>query len=214
MELLFLRQIPQNDGAVTFVFEPTLPLQWRAGQSIKIEALTPLGPAERRFTISAAPYEGHIAITTRLSDSDFKQSLAALQPGTKVRAYGIEGDFTWPATVHNPIFIAGGIGITPYRAMILQRAHEGLPVKATLFYGSSSQNSIFKQEFDALVQAHPNFTVNYTSKRINPDRISHSIGQTIYISGPSLMVDDISAQLINAGIPKTQLIRDWFTGRL
>jgi NAD(P)H-flavin reductase len=52
---------------------------WTAGQSIKLEVPGPYGPLEHRFSISSAPHEGIVAITTRLSGSSYKNSLAALR---------------------------------------------------------------------------------------------------------------------------------------
>ena len=112
MILKFIQQ-NQHNGAATFIFAPAVPCLWIAGQSIKIEVPGAYGPLEHRFTISAAPYEQRIAITTRRSNSAYKKSLFGLQPGATVRAFGVEGTFTWQESALPAFFVAGGIGITP-----------------------------------------------------------------------------------------------------
>ncbi|HSE61723.1 MAG TPA: FAD-dependent oxidoreductase [Candidatus Saccharimonadales bacterium] len=214
MEFHFQGKREEADAA-TFLFTPPDGFTWTAGQSIKVEVAGPYGPLEHRFSISSAPYEGIIAITTRLSGSAYKNSLAKLQPGDSVKGYGLEGTFTWRESTAPLIFIAAGIGITPFHAILKQRIHEGAPVPVMLLYGSTTPDAIFAQEFDAWQRERPELSVRYIiGRHITtfdlPDHNEH----LIYISGPSLMVDELSAELIERGVPETRLIRDWFTGRL
>jgi ferredoxin-NADP reductase len=215
MELQFKEAKQEEGGTTTFSFMPTKPLTWVAGQSIKIEVPGPYGPLEHRFSISSAPYQAFISITTRLSGSSYKNSLAKLQKGDTVRAYGLEGTFTWRESDTPLLFVAAGIGITPYHSILKQRIHEGKPIPVTLIYSSSTDDIIFAKEFDAWQKTHPEFTVRYImGERLTAMHIPEPENHLVYLSGPSAMVDDISAALLVQGVPETQLVRDWFTGRL
>lgn len=215
MLLRFIRAIPRTPDISTFVFEPLPPTQWVAGQSIKIEMQGAYGPLEHRFTISTPPYAKKIAITTRNSGSAYKKRLFSLQPGAEVRAYAIEGGFIWQESDLPKIWVAAGIGITPFYAMLQDRTHKKLPLDATLFY--RSREAIFKRELDTLAANHPEFILRNVDSRITATDIlaEHKAKQRlIYLSGPSIMVDQLSEELLNSGVSESHLIRDWFTGRL
>lgn len=215
MRLTFIRQKPVGGDAVTFVFEPNGPITWQAGQSIRLELPTLIGSSEHRFTISSAPFERHIAITTRPSDSDFKQALFALTPGQVIAANGLEGSFTWQESAHPLLFVAAGIGVTPFRAMLAQRIHDSLPANATLLY--ASREYIFADDFATWQKANSGLRVEHIADRrvVLADILVHDTpDRLIYISGPSVMVDELSAALVASGVTNARIKRDWFTGNI
>jgi ferredoxin-NADP reductase len=215
MQLRFESAKQEVEGIQTFSFTPEEPLSWVAGQSIKIEVPGPYGPLEHRFTISSPPHEGVISITTRLSGSSYKNSLAKLQKGDSVQAYGLEGIFIWRDSDAPLLFVAGGVGVTPFHAILKQRVHDNLPIPVTLIYRAPAEGILFGGEFDAWQKSHAEFTVQYlTDEHLTAAHLPEPEKHLIYLSGPSAMVDDISAALIVQGVPETQLVRDWFTGRL
>lgn len=173
-----------------------------------------MGPSEHRFTISSAPAENHVAITTRPSDTDFKRALFSLLPGQAIAAHSVEGFFIWQHTDAPPVFVAAGVGITPFRAMIAQRVHQGLPLVATLLFGGPKL--IFRRDITAWQRRHPQLHVLHIADRrlAASDVLPHLNSQNlIYISGPSGMVHDISQSLIQQhGIPAQRITRDLFTG--
>lgn len=106
------------DNVWAFHFQPTEPLVWTAGQFVRVE-LPHDNPDEqgtkRWFTNSAAPHEGIMQITTRVTDSTFKQALAKLVEGDELQLIeNPEGDFVWQDSKLPIIFVAGGIGVTPF----------------------------------------------------------------------------------------------------
>lgn len=216
MQLRLTQVIPQTNDISTFVFTPAEPIDWKAGQSIKLEVQGIYGPLEHRFTISAAPHERNIAITTRSSDSAYKKRLFAMQPGDLVRAFAIEGAVIWQDTPCPKIWVAAGIGITPFYAMVKDRSHKSLPISATLFYSSRAE-FLFKEELDAIATEHPELKIIYLDNRATVDQIlaePDAKRRLIFISGPSAMVDELSSDLVNKGIARFNLMQDWFTGRL
>jgi ferredoxin-NADP reductase len=119
-----------SDGQ-RFVFKP--------GQWIRITLLDPLykdkkGNA-RDFSIASSPGEPSLMIVTRMTGSAFKRSLADLPLGSKVRVNGPYGDFLLDADPTRPaVFLAGGIGITPFRSMIKHAIEQHSSQWFTLVY--------------------------------------------------------------------------------
>lgn len=213
MKLRFNQKYYLADTAYTFVFDALEPVEWQAGQSVRIELPAGWGTEERRFTICSAPFERHIAITTRVSNSDFKQALAALQPGDEVNAYDIRGDFTWQN--ERVVFCASGIGVTPFVAMLRQQKHEGLSLAATFLYACKGSRPLFVDEFKHLEQEHPALKLVLIADRqlTVADILPHADSASVYLAGPSGMVRQLAAELQEQGIAEGQLKSDWFTGR-
>lgn len=199
----------------TFVFEAN-GLTWQPGQyqTYILDQVEGDPKAKKRFfTIASAPSEGEIHITTRVTDSLFKQALRSLQPGATIEAHGIEGDFVWEDDAP-VVLVAGGIGVTPYRSMLAERAALGKSLNAHLLYFGRDENFAFRTEFAALSSAHPELKVDYiVGERITAEAImAHSpeVAQhTTYLSGPEAMVDTVGDELTARGIVLKQ---DWFPG--
>ena len=210
-----IRSYDEVGNIRTFVFE-TGGASWQAGQYQTWELAQVEGDdkAKRRFfTIAAAPSEGEFHISTRVSDSAFKQALNALRPGDEIEAHGIEGDFVWEDD-EVVVLVAGGIGVTPYRSMLLERAATGKLLDAHLLYFGRDENFAFRSEFDRLQAAHPELKIDYiVGESITADTIllhaPEAIEKTTYLSGPEPIVDTVGDDLQQRGV---KLKQDWFPG--
>ncbi|MEQ9618371.1 MAG: FAD-dependent oxidoreductase [Deltaproteobacteria bacterium] len=201
----------------TFIFEAGS-INWVAGQ-YQGYILTQAGKTEaenqRWFTIASAPSESMIHISTRVSDSAFKQALDALVPGDMIQAHSLEGDFTWEEeTIEPVVLIAGGIGVTPFRSILLERHAAGKPLNATLLYFNRTNEIPFREEIEAFARKHPEFTyVPIVGEQITADTILERSPQvndkTFYLSGPEPMVESIGNELKGLGL---NLKQDWFPG--
>lgn len=102
--------------------------------SVELPHENPDGKGTKRwFTISSAPFEGIMQITTRMTDSSFKQALATLPEGGHLDLLGPAiGRFTWQDTEKPVVFVAGGIGVTAFHSILRQRAHDQLPLNSHL----------------------------------------------------------------------------------
>ena len=125
MKALFDHFTDENDTIRTFYFKTESPLDYTAGQYIQLslphEHEDDRG-AKRWFTLSSSPTDALISITTRFNkehSSTFKETLFALTPGTEVNFTGPMGDFVLPKQIDKPlVFVAGGIGVTPFHSMM------------------------------------------------------------------------------------------------
>ena len=90
----------------------------------------------RHISIVTSPNErGSLGLATRVRDTAFKQTLAALEVGDEVIVEDPKGDLHLPEdTSKHYVFIAGGIGITVLRCMLKYIAEEGLPYRITLLH--------------------------------------------------------------------------------
>jgi ferredoxin-NADP reductase len=207
------------DNVWAFRFKPSEPLHYTAGQYIRVELPHENPDSEgtkRWFTNSAAPYEGIMQITTRVSESTFKQALAKLAPGDELQLIEKpEGDFVWQDSEFPIVFVAGGIGVTPFHSILKQRAHDNLPLNATLVYGSRTPEVPFKNELTAWQADDPNLKVLYeVGQPLTAERLAELVPtineSLVYVSGPEPMVQALSNDLKQHGLPEAQLKQDEF----
>lgn len=124
----------------------------------------PWGPV-RSFSLSSSPSEeGKITVTCKISDTPFKQALSRLRPGDTAEVFGPIGHFLLDRD-RDCVFLAGGIGVTPFRGM-LRFAHDtGQSRARRLVYSARvPEELIFREELDAITQSGP-LQVHYTITR-------------------------------------------------
>lgn len=219
MKLILIEKKHLIDNIWAFRFKPNGPFSWTAGQYIRVELPHENPDAEgtkRWFTNSAAPFEGIMQISTRVSQSTFKQALSQLQPGDELELIeNPEGDFVWQDTDLPIVFVAGGIGVTPFHSILKQRAHDGLPLNVILVYGSRTPEVPFKDEIKEWQTADPRLKVHYeVGEPLTAERLTEvvpTLNQSlVYVSGPEPMVQALSKDLMEHGLPEKQLKRDEF----
>jgi len=214
--LKLITSYPEVGNIRTFVFE-TGGLTWLAGQyqTYMLDQVEGDEKAKKRFfTIAAAPSEGEIHISTRVTESGFKQALNALQPGDTIETRNLEGDFTWEETEGAVVLVAGGIGVTPYRSMLVERHAQGKPLACTLVHFNREEAIPFRTEFEKLAAEHPELQLVYiVGEPITADTIlgaaPEAANLTTYLSGPEPMVDAVGDELTKRGVTLKQ---DWFPG--
>lgn len=224
MKFRFVRSEAVTSDVTSYIFKPEQPVSWQSGQYFHY--LLPHADEddrghERWFTNSAAPTEGHVMISTRLNaerSSTFKTALQTLKPGDEVEADGPEGDFTVEDSARNYIFVAGGIGITPFRSILTEAARQGQQLHVHLLYANRNQEIPFADELDQLAAANPHLTIEYIidPERINAELIKQRFDATenplVYLSGPEPMVKGLAKDLAELGLPEEQIKLDDFPG--
>ncbi|HET6746755.1 MAG TPA: FAD-dependent oxidoreductase [Candidatus Saccharimonadales bacterium] len=219
MLLTLVEKFPLVDNIWIFRFKPEEPFVWIAGQYIRVE-LPHENPDEegtkRWFTNSAAPYEGVMQISTRITGSTFKQALSQLELGHTLQLIeSPEGDFVWQDSDLTKIFVAAGIGVTPYHSILKQRAHDGLPLNATLIYGLRTEDVPFKEEFDQWMAQDPNLKIKYViGEPLTVSKLTElepNLNESlVYVSGPEQMVEKLGEELKANGLPEAHFKHDGF----
>jgi ferredoxin-NADP reductase len=224
MKLKLATRKTESPGVESFIFKPEEPLVWKAGQFLHYvlnHKATDDRGSDRWFTIASSPCEKHVMITTRFDlkrSSTFKKSLKALKPGDSIEISDLDGDFIVSDARKEYVFIAGGIGITPFRAILKQAAHEGKLLRVTLLYANRKSVAAYKKEFDAMTKQNPNLTIHYlfSPQRIDKETVKEFVPDLkkplFYVSGPEPMVEAIGKMLQQIGVPKKRIKQDWFPG--
>lgn len=218
MKAEFISSRQELDNVYTYFFRPLSDLLWQAGQYINytLDGVPP-SQSERLFTIASAPFENHLQVTTIAGPSEFKQRLRGLVAGDTVEIDQLGGDFVYQEDGRDKLYLAGGIGITPYRSIVLDRYHNQLSNNAVLLYAGRPGHRPFLDEFVAIEEADPTFIkLDYEDKRLNAVEILSAVpdtkDRTVYIAGPQPFVEGLGQELVDVGVPKNQIKFDWFDG--
>jgi ferredoxin-NADP reductase len=224
MKLILIAKRPETEGVMSFLFRSDAPLKWQAGQFLHYSLPHPDADDRgitRYFTIASAPFEGHVMLTTRFSgarSSSFKRALRQLPVGAAVDVGEPEGDFVAGDPTDTHVLIAGGIGVTPFRAILLDLHHRELPINATLLYANRTPDFVYKAEMDRLVGRHPGLVVRYL---VSPERVTQPTVRavaadlatsTFHVSGPEPFVEALGSMLSGLGVPDAHVKRDYFPG--
>ncbi|WP_245582996.1 ferredoxin--NADP reductase [Paenibacillus daejeonensis] len=213
----------EADDVYTFSFEKPADYSWRAGQYALFSIThAKVKPGTKPFSLSSAPAENAIRITTRIgaTPSEFKQALLSLKPGMTVRVSGAVGSFGLDKA-EPALMIAGGIGITPFRAILKQMVAER--IKATqptqLLYLDSSEVYPFKEELETLAaQASVQLTTVESLDKLELERNAfvqqNKEKGRFLIAGPKPLVDSLASGLQQQGVAKSRMKKDAFFGYL
>ncbi|MGH9765927.1 MAG: FAD-dependent oxidoreductase [Blastocatellia bacterium] len=224
------------EGTMAFHFEKPPGFAFKAGQAL---AWTLIDPPEtddeggmRNFSIASAPAEPNLMIATRMRDSAFKRVLKTMPLGTEVRIVGPFGALTLHQNAARPaVFLAGGIGITPFRGMLRQAAEQKLPHHLLLFYSNRRpEDAAFLKELEDLEKENSNYkfigtmTEMARSNRvwrgetgfINQEMLAKYIGDLAapiyYTAGPPAMVAAMQKTLSDAGVSSDDVRAEEFAG--
>lgn len=188
----------------------------------------------RVFTISSSPTNTEfITITTRIIQSTFKLTLGELKPGEKVQFDGPWDDLNFDERDASPhVFLAGGIGLTPYHSIIQYCLDKGIQRKMTLFVSWKTQSDIiFDDFFRKAEDTLKDFTYVPTlteEKSLSTDLWDREIGRIdekmikkyvqdikkslYYFSGPPSMVNALKDTVVRMGVSKEKIIAEEFEG--
>ena len=208
-------------------------VDFQPGQYFWVELLDPpydddKGP-RRHITVVTSPTEdGVLGLATRLRDSAFKRSLAEMPEGSPVDVEQPKGSFVLPEdTSKQYAFIAGGIGITPFRSMLRYIADKGLDYNVTLVYSNRDvESTAFLDELEELENAIPGMRLVCTmtddpnwdgdTRMLDADVLRDILGdlepRQFMIAGPPGMAKSVEASLLEAGLSEDQVQSDSFSG--
>jgi ferredoxin-NADP reductase len=232
MKVTFDHHEPTARGITTFYFKPNKPIRQMAGQFVELYLPHPQKDkrGERRwFSLSNAPSAEFLSITTKRADregSSFKNSLYELEPGATVHMSAPMGDFVLPKDPTIPlVFLAGGIGCTPFHSIISELKMTGEDRQILMLYSARTLDevayrdtfSLLKGNFEVILQDPPKGLKGLTG-RLDADTVRNHFDITpeeyIYISGPEPMVETLDKELKSQGVNKRHIFTDYFPGYL
>lgn len=229
MKAVFDHVQQETDTIHTYWFQPEQPLRFTAGQftELTLHHKNPDARGDRRwFTISSSPTDSLVSITTRTQHdgSTFKDALHRLQSGDHVELAEAMGDFVLPKLVQTPlIFIAGGIGITPFHSIAawLTATEETRDIRL-LHAVRTEDDIIFGDTFSSagieptIVVSEPSASWGGVRGRLTAELAlgleKPSDDTLIYLSGPEPMLEALKADLQKHGVDSRQIVTDFFPG--
>jgi ferredoxin-NADP reductase/Na+-translocating ferredoxin:NAD+ oxidoreductase RnfD subunit len=208
-----------EDGA-PMKFAPGQYLEWTLGHA------RPDHRGNRRyFTIASSPTERDVQLGVKFYEpsSSFKKAMLALKPGeATIVAGSLAGDFTMPENPAQKLaFIAGGIGITPFRSMVKYLIDKNERRDVVLLYSNRSAGEIaYREIFDEAERKIGMRTIYVNTGmdgRITPELIKEKIPdyrqRAFYVSGTRTMVTLFERILHHElGVPRMHIKIDFFPG--
>ncbi len=217
-----------------FIFSSETKMKFKPGQYL--EWTLPMEKSDSRgnrryFTISSSPTENNIHVGVKFNDngSEYKKTLQSLAIGDAIVAAGLSGEFILPKNKNKKlVFIAGGIGVTPFRSMIKYLIDTNEKRNIILLYSNyRHEDIVYKELFDMAKNAfgmktfyfvtdENNGDGNFIHERISAENIKKLIPdfaeRYFYISGSNAMVKGVAASLKEIGIAKNHVKNDYFPG--
>lgn len=223
-----LEKIHRGADMWSFRFDKPGDYEYQAGQWATINLPRGGAPLSHHFSHSSSPTEPFLELTTRIRDSEFKQALAALEPGVEVEMEGPCGSFVLPEEIREVVFLTGGIGITPVRSIVRYLVDTGSERRVVVFYANRDEDNIcFREELAQLEDQLPYLHFVYVlsdpkgpwqgyrglvSAEILEAELEVLTGLSYYISGPPAMVDAMRSVLRKEWIATSSMVLENFVG--
>jgi glycine betaine catabolism B len=187
----------------------------------------------RYFTIASSPHiKDVVMFTVRIFDSSFKRTLHDLQAGEMVQFFGPMGWFLLPKDEEmEKVFVAGGIGVTPFHSLLHYLSDKQLTQQITLFVSFKTKEEIvFYDELQMIAKQNKKIRIIYTLTQEQAGDVywSGEIGRVseemfkkhlidiqkpvYYVVGSPKMVEETKAFLVGLGIDEEKIQLEDFTG--
>ncbi len=233
LELVLYKKEKLSQNTAYFMFKANKRIKYISGQYM--EWMLPHKHTDDRgnrrfFSIASSPTENNVALLARFYEesSSYKKSLYNLEPGEKIIVSELSGDFILSLKDKNPIvFIAGGVGIAPFRSMIRYIIDKRLNVDITILYSNKRYDDIlFKDLFKEAknygvktiyiitddIPSNWNGETGYITNNMIKSEVPNYLISNFYISGPQLMVDNMNHLLLDMGVKRKNIKEDFFPG--
>ena len=234
--LLLKKKEAVATNTMDFVFGLKRPLKFKPGQYM--EFTLEHGGADSRgrrryFTLASSPTENNLRVGVKFYQrgSSFKKAMLRLGDHTMVAAAQLGGDFTLPDDTSQKLaFIAGGIGVTPFRSMLKYLIDQNEQRDVALIYSEKNASSLAYTDVFAKARDRLGAKIIYTLTEqtsvpkdwggatgfVSAEMIARDIPdyheRLFYVSGPQPMVRDTRKMLHQLGVQHHQIKTDFFPG--
>lgn len=224
------------EGTMAFLFEKPKDFQFEPGQFVDLTLIDPpendAEGSSRSFSIASAPHEEDLMFATRMRDTAFKRVLRTLPLGTELQMEGPFGMMTLDKAESRPaVFLAGGIGITPFRSMIHEASKQKWPRPLWLFYSNRRpEDAPFLSELWEIQKNNPSYKLIATLTEPEKSRqtwagetgyikiamlakhLGELNGAIYYTAGPPAMVAAMLEMLGKGGVQMSHIRTEEFSG--
>lgn len=230
--LSFVQKKEVGKDTYEYSFTATPPVVHVAGQYLEWtlpHESSDLRGIRRYFTIASAPQSPTVSFAVRHvseHESSWKKELRHIAEGAQLFATQRAGDFTLRPHAKHHVWIAGGIGITPFMSMMRDALAKKQQLPATLLYCNKTQQDIaFLDELSAssvgvrvvhvlAEKGSENFPheVGFITREMLEKHVPEWKDATFYLSGPPGLVAAYEKLLSGMNIPSSRVITDYFPG--
>lgn len=214
-----------------FVFNPAFPVRYVAGQYIELnvpQIKSDSRGTRRSFSIVSQPAQEDIVVALKYPEkpSAFKRALAGLEAGQTLSATRVSGDFILPKDpARKLLFVAGGIGITPFVSHIRDLKQRGEKRDIVLVYAAATVDELAYvtelrdlgvtitavcAEVSQRLDGVSYITAPYITKDALTEAVADIAERTSFVSGPPLMVEAVRGTLKSLGTERIKT--DHFSG--
>lgn len=194
-------------------------LDFQPGQFVFVafrDSLTYRGCREYHpFTLTSAPTDPHLHIVVKAL-GDCTQQIQRIEIGVPASVQGPFGAFfrQAPTADRAQLWLAGGIGITPFLGMARAMPAVG-PAVDLYYFARSEEQAVCLRELRALVATQPRLTLHtvyddhpldFRTLLLQPPLTTREV----YLCGPPAMVQAQTAALVALGLPQSQLHTERF----
>lgn len=225
--LTLKEKIKLTDSIYDFVFTSPQKFNFRAGQYMEWT----LGHKNsdergnrRYFTFASSPTEEEVRIGVKFEkdrSSSYKTEMLSMKRGAAIVASQLSGDFTLgPDKNKKLVFIAGGIGVTPFRSIIkyLMDTNEKRDI-IVVYNEREAKDMVYKDVFDEAVKKLGIRVIYFETEKkghMTAEKVKKEIPdfkeRIFYLSGSNGMVNGFKDVLSEAGLPKNNIKVDYFPG--
>jgi ferredoxin-NADP reductase len=224
------------EGTMAFHFAKPAGFDFKPGQSMNVSLVDPpetdAKGDKRTFSIVSAPHEDELVVATRMRDTAFKRVLKGMAAGGRVSLRGPAGLFTLdPADSRPAVFLAGGIGVTPFVSLLRDAAQTRPARDLWLFYSNRRpEDAAFLDELMSLPKRNPR--IRFVGTMVEMDKSSRPwsgeqgfldramlerhlkslAARVYYIAGPPGLVEAMQKMLTGAGVAEDAIRTDEFFG--
>ena len=223
-EIALRRREQVAEGTFAFYFDKPAGFSHEAGQNALVTL--PDGSEGHTFTIASAPHERELMFATRMRDSAYKRALAAAPLGSKFKLDGPAGIMVLHEDEKRPaVFLAGGIGITPFLAMARDAEARLLPHRILLFYSNRRpQDAAFLAELKHMQNRNFRMVATMTdaadwtgekrliSRELVAEHIKDLRDPVYYFAGPPGMTMAVQGMLGEMGVKEDDMRSEEFYG--
>lgn len=235
VRLAFVSAKKFSENVYDFVFSSDKKFVFKPGQYAEwtLEHTPSDSRGNRRyFTIASSPTEPQVHLGIRFDmaqGSSFKKKLLDMKPGETLMTSGFAGDFTLPRdTSKKLVWVAGGIGITPFRSQMQYLSDVGEKRDVVLVYAVlTPKDFAYKEEIERAKNTFGmkvvyvvndargeiwNGRTGYITEKMLVDDVPNLESRDFYVSGPPKMVDHVKGLLYGLHIHRKQIHTDYFPG--
>ncbi len=211
-----------DETTVDVTLEPAgRPLTFRPGQFIFLAFGGPFGWQRHPFTIDSTPSQRQLEVTIKAVGDYTRNLYQELKTGTPAKVAGPYGTFDYREGGKDQIWIAGGVGVTPFVSWI-RSMDESFDRNVVFWYSVSDESeALFMDEIEAAGQRHqtfhPKLVVTSRDGHLEAhkaaDGYSANTDTWVFMCGPQAMTEVLAKGFKKLGVPANQVRWEKFTVR-